>query len=482
MSGCGTPTPSTPTTATTPTTTATTPTTTFPTPEGLVPTVEVINVEQVPSVDLNAANSSEVVVENGQTILERAAACVAELTDEMKEAIRGAGAVVFIGHSQGGPVSVMLASHLLFGGLEIDEEATNQPPLVDLNRQRVLLLSLSGVHNGSLEKYASVPYLNRPATRELALMADPSYPFFCGTYLPRLTRLLEAGARMVAVHSHNDSAVSVGSATIDGLDHPRLLRFAWLHPRFEAAARQHRRWRSGAGDPQAWLRDYDGRLGSGFMLGLLEYVLRRRNQGHTDDLARFLQRSPYSATLLQTLPSIFSDLRSVWNSKGTDDFRGTLFRAASKTLSSSASVWQDLEAHKHVDDCPSVYQLGISALLSPSLATPSPSLSVRPTFDLSPAHPQEWNRFVSLLLSLPAVDPLRYAFAASLSSADSDLPEPLSQALSAFHFETPPPLHALLEPLHASFPAVPHRQLLKLLVDNRLDSLRVRQLIEHQQR
>ena len=220
------------------------------------------------------------------------------------------------------------------------------------------------------------------------------------------------------------------------------------------------------------------------MLDLQAWAVSRRNAGKRDDLARFLRRSAYTEGLIfERLPAVLGGLRDVWDSRGSDDFTGNLLRAAAGTISSTTAVWGDLQAHKHVDDCPSVFRLGLACLLSPRLAVPcEPGPQVRGSFDLPPIDEREYRGFADAVMAAEGSEALRFAFAASMCCTDDDVPQALRDALVQREFHLPESIRESLAQLRGIYDeASGDAELLKVLLTFHLDVPRAKAYLHHRQ-
>ena len=104
--------------------------------------------------------------------------CLEELHQKNQtEEIRKSDMVLFIGHSQGAVVSVILISKLI-------QEGILDP---NLGVQVVGLLSMAGIHHGTHDPFASY---GRKPTMELQAMQTPSSHIFRDIYIPAITRIL----------------------------------------------------------------------------------------------------------------------------------------------------------------------------------------------------------------------------------------------------------------------------------------------------
>lgn len=134
------------------------------------------------------------------------------------DVIRGADSVVFVAHSQGAPVTALLAARLL-------EEGVLRP-----DRQNVAISTLAGVFHGPfphLRENLVVRYVEADAARELFELNDHT-----GELSLRVQRalvsLLEADVAVACIASWMDQVVPFYSAILLGVEHPNIWRSVYV--------------------------------------------------------------------------------------------------------------------------------------------------------------------------------------------------------------------------------------------------------------
>jgi len=332
-------------------------------------------------------------IENRQTIYDRVLGCLEELkANGGLDKLQKADLVMFAGHSQGAVVSVLLIDKLISAG-------KLQP---HLGVQRVTLLSMAGVHHGTHEMM--IESLMRDASRELKALQDPSSDLFREGYLPALVSILERHVIVIPVSSYGDKVVNLCSATMDGLQHKNIYRGCFVHEKYFSS-------------------DHPNTYHHDLLMSLWILVIRMRNMGRSDDLARFLTNPSLGSQAARALVEIgslvgesYRDSPSTAVFEGTPTLRGVIAGLSfawtmggkilqdQDRLSGSKQLVRDADAHSVIHDSPATYRFGFYAsIVNYSEDVPNGNLSdppvIRPTFNKDPVD-ADWATFRRTLLSL----------------------------------------------------------------------------------
>ncbi|KAJ3097593.1 hypothetical protein HDU96_000333 [Phlyctochytrium bullatum] len=139
-------------------------------------------------------------------------------------ALREADLVLVVSHSQGVPVSVLLADLLIREGLL--EPALNQ---------RVCVLTMAGIWHGPFPSLqAVVRYVDTPTGNELFDLCNTESRL-SRALVESLARSLSRGVRCVLVSSWFDEVVPLYSSSAIALDHPNLFRAIFIDEAFSAS-------------------------------------------------------------------------------------------------------------------------------------------------------------------------------------------------------------------------------------------------------
>ncbi|OIR59017.1 MAG: uncharacterized protein A8A55_0195 [Amphiamblys sp. WSBS2006] len=135
-----------------------------------------------------------------------------------------ADSVFFGGHSQGAVVSVFLIDGLLQRGV------------LDTRKQRVVLLSLAGVHQGPFPGHRDsiiLKYLEQNTTRDMFELGERKTEQSL-KHSAALRRILEKGVRVMCVGSWMDAAVPLHSSTIHSVQHHGIWRCLYISSEYSS--------------------------------------------------------------------------------------------------------------------------------------------------------------------------------------------------------------------------------------------------------
>lgn len=132
--------------------------------------------------------------------------------------IEHADTVIFVAHSQGAPVTALLADRMLTAGI------------LRPSQQSVSMLTLAGVFHGpfpSLKENLVVKYVEADAARELFELNDPNGPLNERIH-KALSGLLSKDVLFCCIASWLDQVVPVHSSTLLGVSHPHIWRAVYV--------------------------------------------------------------------------------------------------------------------------------------------------------------------------------------------------------------------------------------------------------------
>ncbi|KAI8926790.1 hypothetical protein BC831DRAFT_399503 [Entophlyctis helioformis] len=141
-----------------------------------------------------------------------------EPSKKWTDAVRNADLVLIAAHSQGTPVATMLVARLIERGI------------LDPSRQKTGILAMAGISHGpypQLKSSVIVKYVESDPARQLFDYNDPTSPTALA-YYSAMHKVLDAGARFIAVGSWYDQAVPLYSATLHGINHPNIYRALYI--------------------------------------------------------------------------------------------------------------------------------------------------------------------------------------------------------------------------------------------------------------
>lgn len=393
---------------------------------------------------------------NDQTLRDRVSGCMQELedplggpsetvldicTEEDRESLSAgkftglqlladADIVWFVAHSQGAAVSVLVLDRLLdLGVLRPPLDGTNNNSAdVSARPQHITLLSMAGVHQGTWET-ASALAVNRPATQEFYQLAKPKSPLFRDLYAPALKRITEAGIMSIACAGFGDLIVTLQSATMDGWDHPNIIRALFAPQKFAEFASS---W--DANSPGFHTNEQlPVHAIEKFLLALSLLAVQIRNQGSDERMARFARSTTSVSTeVLDRVSGILRAGKDAYEVLPEDaESTGWLGSVGVALARAGSAVKREVEdaaasaaavkaSHSHIHHTLDVYRLGAVLALH---AVPTIDREVGEAFvaDNVPLTMDECDRFVQALDRLeskPASSPV-----------PSSLPEPVAVRL-----------------------------------------------------
>ncbi|KAG0744995.1 hypothetical protein G6F57_002795 [Rhizopus arrhizus] len=134
---------------------------------------------------------------------------------EWKETLTSADLVLWVTHSQGTPVSVILMDRLI---------------KANILRQPICLLAMAGISHGpfpTLKGNLLVKYFEAEPARELFEFMNSNSEISLA-YRNAMTSILENDVKVVLVGSMQDQVVPLYSAIMSGVSHPNLLRAVYI--------------------------------------------------------------------------------------------------------------------------------------------------------------------------------------------------------------------------------------------------------------
>lgn len=165
--------------------------------------------------------------------------------------LKQADMVMFSTHSQGTPVTFLLASRLL------------RENIIDPRRQRIGVLAMAGITHGPfpwMKGNPVVQYVEADAARELFEMChsqdEVSDEHVVSQTWSAVKHVLDAGCKVTAVAAWMDQVVPIHSALMTAFSHPNILRAVHIDER--------------------------NRKVDHFVLEVIHYLLRLRNMGISD--------------------------------------------------------------------------------------------------------------------------------------------------------------------------------------------------------
>jgi hypothetical protein len=136
-----------------------------------------------------------------------------------KKVLSEADLIIIATHSQGVPVSFLLFDELC------------QDKIVNLQKQRIGMISMAGLHHGTLYNPYGMGFIGvmyQRATKELYLMRDHTSLIFL-KYIESVKKLLAQGMIVACFANYSDSVVDLYSSMMEMFESPNILRALYVH-------------------------------------------------------------------------------------------------------------------------------------------------------------------------------------------------------------------------------------------------------------
>lgn len=171
-------------------------------------------------------NISQLALECEGKIEYRLSSHLAQLKSDkiFMKSLQSANLIFIVGHSQGGPVSTLLAHHLI------------SEKIIQSDKQSLTLLQIAGIHHGPISdlrhNIVIRSLFETEHAKELFEFCNPQSPLSL-LLMKSCRHILDSGAKIICVGSWNDQVVPLYSALCVGILHPRFHRCIYIEGKKE---------------------------------------------------------------------------------------------------------------------------------------------------------------------------------------------------------------------------------------------------------